>query len=271
MRNKLTFLSACGSAGIWLIAATIGALPAAAQEGATCGITVHPDGHMLDLGPCPGHPEPRIHYGAVAISPSTLIMGGSHGQASQGDAVQAALQNCRSNGGKDCVVPYWADTGCVALATTPSSPGAWGAGLANDRSGAAAKALNQCILHGGKGCAVRVTPCGGDDRRWSSPLPLPAGDKPGSVDSNLVGVWEFSVNPGRWLLEIGPNGTYTFLSEAADGALTNMGTFTANNGRWTMHATSLTWDDTGTYTYQRPETLTLTGNLGPGTWYRLRQ
>lgn len=206
----------------------------------------------------------------MAISPSTLIMGTSHGEVSQRDAEQAALQNCRSNGGRDCVVKYWAGTECMALASTPSSPGAWGAGLADDRSGAAAAALNQCIIHGGKACAVRVTPCGYDDRRWPSPFPLPAGGQPGSVDYNLVGVWELWVNPGRWLLEIGSNGTYTFQSEAGDGGQPHMGTFTTKNGRWTLHATSLTWDDGGTYQYQTPETLILTGKLGPGTWHRVR-
>jgi hypothetical protein len=77
------------------------------------------------------------------------------------------------------------------------------------------------------------------------------------------------INPGYWVLEIGRNGTYTFHSEAADGAATNMGTFTANNGRWIMHATSLTSDDAGTYKYQTPGTLTMTGKLGTGTWQRI--
>jgi hypothetical protein len=258
-------------AGVWLIVATIGGRPAAAQDGVTCGVTYGPDGNMINLGACGHQPVPQVHYGAVAISPTTLIMGSSHGRNSQSDAEQAALQLCRSNGGKDCAVPYWVGTQCTALASTGNvtGPGAWGAGLGQDRAGAAAAALTQCKLHGGKTCAVRVTPCGGDDVRWPSPFPLPPGDQPGSVESNLVGVWEFFINPGRWLLEIGRNGTYTFQSEAADGAAANMGTFTANNGRWTMHATSLTSDDGGTYKYQAPGTLIMTGKLGTGTWRRI--
>ncbi len=55
-------------------------------------------------------PVPIVHYAAVAISPTTLIMGSSHGRNSQNDAEQAALQLCRSNGGKDCVGLYTAGT-----------------------------------------------------------------------------------------------------------------------------------------------------------------
>jgi hypothetical protein len=75
---------------------------------------------------------------------------------SRDDAAQAALQNCRSNGGKDSVVPYWVGTQCAALATTGNitGPGAWGAGVGENRSSAAAAALSQCKLHGAKTCAV---------------------------------------------------------------------------------------------------------------------
>lgn len=48
-----------------------------------------------------------------------------------------------------------------------------------------------------------------------------------------------------------------------------MGTFTANNGRYVMHATTLDWDDTGTYKYQTPGTLVMTGKLGTGAWQRV--
>ena len=36
-----------------------------------------------------------------------------------------------------------------------------------------------------------------------------------------------------------------------------------------MHSTNLTWDDTGTYRYQTPKTLVMTGKLGTGTWQRV--
>jgi Domain of unknown function (DUF4189) len=126
---------------------------------------------------------------AMAISPSTLSTAGSHGQRSQSDAEQQALQSCRSTGSKDCVVAYWARNECVALATTARTPGTYGAAYAPGRSGAAAAALAQCISHGGQGCFVRATPCAGDDERWPSPLPLLPGNQPGSVDPNWVGTW----------------------------------------------------------------------------------
>lgn len=167
-------------AGVWLIAAAIGGGPAAAQDGVTCGVTYGPDGNMINLGPCPcpgsgpcPGPQPRpVHYGAVAVSPSSLSTAASHGQVSQSDAERQALQSCRSSGSKDCVVAYWARNACLGLATSTRTPGANGAASAPDRSGAAAAALAQCISRGGQGCFVRVTPCAG--RRCAMALPSPA-------------------------------------------------------------------------------------------------
>jgi hypothetical protein len=116
---------------------------------------------------------------------------------------------------------------------------------------------------------VRLAPCGDDDVRWSSPLPLPPGNQPGSVDPNLVGTWELLINPGFWVWQIGRNGTYTFQSQAADGAPSHMGTFTASNGHYTLHATNMSIDDVGTYKYQAPGTLVATGRLGTGIWRRV--
>jgi hypothetical protein len=257
-----------------LIAAIIGVRPTAAQDGVTSGITYGPDGNMINLGACGNSPAvPQIHYGAVAISPSTLNVGGSHGEGSRNDAIQKALPNCRRGGAKDCTVPQSAGDGCAAVATTanpPGVPGAWGADIGRDRAtaAAAAAALSQCQLHG-KGCVVRVALCGGDDVRWSSPLPLPVGDHPGSVDSRLVGTWALLRNPGYWLWKIGPAGTYTFYSEAPDGAPTNTGTFAAKDGHYTMHLLSMTADDVGTYQYQAPGTLVAAGKLGTGNWQRV--
>jgi hypothetical protein len=257
-------------AAVLMIAVTIGGRPTTAQEGVTCGVTYGPDGNMINLGFCGNQPRQVIHYAAVAISASTLNMGSSHGQNSQGDAEGQALQICRSSGSKDCVVAYWArNDWCVALATSARVPGAYGAALAQDRSSAAASALSQCTSRGGKGCTVRVTPCGYDDVRWPSPLPLPPGNQPRSVDPNLLGTWSHLINPGYWVLEIGPNGTYTFNSEAGDGVPPTMGTFTASNGHYIMHSTNMPWDDVGTYNYQAPRTLVMTGKLGTGTWQRI--
>ena len=45
-----------------------------------------------------------VHYAAVAISPTTMTEGASHGQNSQSSPEQTALQNCHRNGATDCQV-----------------------------------------------------------------------------------------------------------------------------------------------------------------------
>lgn len=259
-------------AGVCLIAAILGARLAPAQQipaidGETCGLTQNEDGLLLNLGPCPSQQGP-VYFAAVAISASTLNMGGAHGQRSQDDADQKAFRTCASNGSRDCIA-YWARNECVALATAARVPGAWGAAASLDRASAAAGALAQCVSHGGQGCAVKVSPCAGDDVRWSSPLPLPPGNRPGSVDPHLVGLWALLINPGYWIWQIGPDGTYTFHSEAADNVPSHMGTFAANNGHYTMQATNMAGGDAGTYTYQAPGTLVTHGQHGTGTWHRI--
>lgn len=253
------------SVGIWLIAIAVDEPPAKAQDGVTCGITVGPDGNMINLGPCRNTPGHADLYGAVAISPSTHDRAASHGQNSQSAAERQALQLC---GRKDCEIVYWVRNSCAALAVSYRLPGPYGAAMASDRAEAASKALAQCTSRGGQRCSVQLTPCAGDDARWSSPLPLPPGDHPGSVDPKLVGTWKHLVNPGYWVLQIGPDGSFAFHSEALDGAAPTMGTFSASNGVWTMHATNLAWDDKGTYRYVTSGEFEMTGRLGPGTWQR---
>ena len=253
-------------AGAWLVAMAIGCRPAAAQDGVTCGITYGPDGNMINLGPCRNTPGQADRYGAVAISPSTHNTAASHGQGSQSEAERQALHSC---GSKDCEIAYWVRNSCAALAVSYHVPGPYGAAMASDRAEAASKALAQCTSRGGQRCSVQLTPCAGDDARWPSPLPLPPGDHPGSVDPKLVGTWQHSINPGNWVLQIGPNGSFAFDSEAADGAAPTMGTFSASKGRWVMHATNLAWDDTGTYQYKTSGEFEMTGRLGTGTWQRI--
>ncbi len=257
------------AAGALLIVAAASGRPSAAQEGVTCGITYGPDGNMINLGACGNQPGQATYFAAVAISASTLNMGSSHGQSSQGNAEQQAMQICQSSGSKDCAIAYWARNECVALATTAHVPGTYGAAFALDRASAAAAALAQCTSRGGKGCTVRVTPCAGDDVKWPSPLPLPPGSQPGSVDPNLVGIWALTINPGYWVWEIGRNGTYTFHSEAMDGAPSHMGTFTASNGKYSMRSTNMDGADAGTYKYTAPGTLMTIGPHGTGPWHRI--
>lgn len=76
------------------------------------------------------------------------------------------------------------------------------------------------------------------------------------------------MNPGRWVWEIGPHGTYEFHSEAPDGAASHAGTFSAKDGRWSLQATS-GYTDGGAYNFQSPGNLVATGRLGTGMWHRI--
>jgi hypothetical protein len=83
-------------------------------------------------------------------------------------------------------------------------------------------------------------------------------------------MWELTVPSGAWVLEIHPDGSYQFHSEAQDGAPTHAGTFSASNGVWKLVATTglpgLT--DGGVYSVSSPDVWSATGHLGTGVWHR---
>lgn len=155
----------------------------------------------------------------------------------------------------------------MALAISYSDK-AWGYDSGANRLAAASNALAQCRKFGGKNCVLIVAPCGDDDVRWSSPLPLPQGVTGGKVDGTLVGTWIMDRNPGQWVWRVAANGTYEFHSEAPDNTPSNNGTLTADSGHYTLHAISLTWDDVGTYIVQNRNVVVATGKLGTGIWKR---
>ncbi len=218
-------------------------------------------------------------FAAVAISAATGMSGSAHGQTSKDAAEKLAMANCAAIGGKDCtLVKPGGQTTCIGLAVAVKSVsnGTYvncGYGFNADRGVAGAHALDECRSGGGgQDCVIRATPCAGDNPVWPSKLPLQAGAKPGSVDPNLVGTWELDINGptgGRWVWEIDADGTYQVHSEAFDGAQSNLGTFTAKDGHYTLHAYNITWDDAGTYTYQAPGTMIASGKLGTGTWHKI--
>lgn len=209
-----------------------------------------------------------VHYAAIAISPSTMIVGGSHGQNSLDDAEQTALQNCRRRHAQDCKAVTWAENACVSLAEDVANK-AYGFYAGPTRDQSAAGALAQCRSGHGQNCVTVTAPCAADDIRWSSPLPLPPGPAAASIDPNMVGTWELFINPGRWIWRVAPNGTYELHSEAMDNTPSNAGTFTATNGHYTLHALTMAWDDAGTYKVQSPGVVVATGKLGTGTWRRI--
>lgn len=209
-----------------------------------------------------------VHYAAVALSPTTMAAGASHGQNSQSSAEQSALQTCQRNGATDCQVLTWGENYCIGLAESFADK-EWGFYVGNTRDESAAGALARCQSSHGKNCVTVTAPCAADDVRWSSPLPLPPGGSTATVDPNMVGTWELFINPGRWVWRVAPNGTYELHSEAMDNTPSNAGTFSASNGHYTLHAITMSWDDTGTYKVQSPGVVVATGKLGTGTWKRI--
>ncbi len=218
--------------------------------------------------PAGGQQRIVVHYAAVALSPTTMTAGASHGQNSEGDAEQAALQVCRRAGATDCKVLTWGENYCIGLAESYAEK-AYGFYVGSTRDVSAAGALAGCQSDHGKNCVTVTAPCAGDDIRWSSPLPLPPGASAATIDPNMVGTWELFINPGRWIWRVAPNGTYELHSEAMDSTPSNAGTLTASNGRYTLHAITTTWDDAGTYKVQSPGVVVATGKLGTGTWKRI--
>lgn len=216
-------------------------------------------------------------YVALAISKATPKAGVAHGQTSKSAAEQLALANCKAAGANDCSIAQSQENTCLGFATSVTKTATYtktdvGAGADPDRTKAGNFALQGCRETGGQQCEVRVSACSSDNPAYPSRLPLPAGGKAGSVDSNWVGTWQIDINGqngGRWIWQISVNGTYELHSEAFDGTPANVGTFSASGGRYTLHATNIDWDDAGTYFNQAPGTMVATGKLGTGTWHKI--
>jgi hypothetical protein len=209
---------------------------------------------------------------AAAVSPAKLDYGAAHAITSQANAESIALKECQaSSGATDCKIAVSGSGECVALATTPGSSAAkhYGSGQGPTREGVAAEALAECMKESGSACFVVLALCSSDDPRWASPLPLPPGGKPGSVDPALVGLWKLNAGSGIWVWQISANGTYQFHGEALDSTGPHAGIFTASNGKYTLHAINTNWNDQGTYTMQGSAAVSMTGKLGTGTWVRI--
>jgi hypothetical protein len=239
------------------------ALRAGAAVGAGIGLVV------AAINPRPAGAQ-MLGFAAVAVSPTTLANGSSAGTSSPGGVGLSAIQGCQAAGAKDCKVVYSVVNQCVALAEK-LNPNTYAYGVGATREAAAIDALAACQKQGKSGveCWTMQAPCSGDDTRWASPLPLPPGAKPGSVDPALVGLWKFNVSSGIWVWQISANGTYTFHSEATDKVQPHDGMFTASNGKYTLHSDTTIWDDQGSYAMQGSTATLMTGKLGTGTWHRI--
>ncbi len=88
-----------------------------------------------------------------------------------------------------------------------------------------------------------------------------------TIDVAVVGSYDFTVPGGRWRLTIAGDGTYSFVNEAGGTAPSHSGTFSTNNGEWSMQATTMELADGGTYRVA-PAGVELTGNRGAWYWSR---
>jgi len=93
---------------------------------------------------------------------------------------------------------------------------------------------------------------------------------PVGVDSKVVGTWELMVGTSRWVWEIHQNGTYDFHAEGPGAVTAHSGTFAASAGHYTLSATTMQWNDNGTYRLSGNDTLIVTGQLRTGTWQRVQ-
>ena len=220
-------------------------------------------------------------YAAAATSSRKASAGVSHGQPTQSAADQAAMANCKALGATDCESAGHAQNSCMGIAvhfvrlnaTTTKTD--FGYGYDPNRAIAGTQALSNCKnTAGGQNCTLLVAPCASDNPAYPARLPQPAAGQSGSVDPNLVGTWQIDIgqpSTGRWLWQVTANGTYELHSEAFDGTPTNAGTLSARDGFYTLHAINITWDDSGTYSFQPPGTLVAAGKLGTGTWHKIAQ
>ena len=160
-----------------LAASAIVALPAAAQEGATCGIIVTPDGTTQNWGPCPNQntqqqPSQPDLWGAIAWSKSTGGWGVSWKFSTQQAAKDYAMGQCAKSGAKDCAVnTLIANNLCTSLAISQPEK-VFGIGLSGVTDFATTVATYNCQHTGGRSCKIVSTFCADGVTRV---MPKPSG------------------------------------------------------------------------------------------------
>lgn len=105
-------------------------------------------------------------YGAIALSPSTLLWGQAYDFTTRQAAEEAALTYCFSNSGnpKDCAIQVWFQNACGSLALKPDSgkrDGAWGSAWGASRKTSEKAALHNCRKIAPEGCKIVKTICSG--------------------------------------------------------------------------------------------------------------
>jgi hypothetical protein len=158
---------------------------AAAQEGVTCGMVETPEGPQF-WGACPNQrnqrqaaPEPDV-WGAIAVSPSTMIYGTAWKFSSEQAAKDWALKDCAKKGPRDCHVAVSVADVCVALAISKSEKVAVTGGPTGANNFASGNAVLRCQRAGGHSCEIAIAFCadGIDHQVKSSGTSVPFGRRP---------------------------------------------------------------------------------------------
>ncbi|MGO3128235.1 MAG: DUF4189 domain-containing protein [Luteimonas sp.] len=96
--------------------------------------------------------QPRLSWGAFSISPTDQWSGSATGAATEEEASEAAMADCRRRGGTDCAVEFTYANQCVAVAAT-STNHAWSRGKSAED--VRSKALAAC----GTSCEIFYEDC----------------------------------------------------------------------------------------------------------------
>jgi serine/threonine-protein kinase len=98
---------------------------------------------------------PSRSYGAIAYSRSSGAYGYSHEHGNRASAEKAALKHCAEKA-RDCKAIVWFYNKCAEVAADGNVVG-WA--VDGDANRAAAKAVEQCIIQGGKKCEPKISHC----------------------------------------------------------------------------------------------------------------
>jgi hypothetical protein len=142
---------------------SMAAAPASGQDwhGTPNGCDYDQRGNRYCWGPSrPAAPPSPDVWGAVAVSPATLLYGNSWNYRTEKDAAQRALQECqKTQSGRDCKVVITVADVCVALAISkPEKIYAVGGptGAINYANG---NATLHCQRAGGRSCTIATALC----------------------------------------------------------------------------------------------------------------
>jgi hypothetical protein len=100
-------------------------------------------------------------FGAVATDPHLAILGSSKNMTSRKIAENAALSDCKSQGGQSCKLDGWYRNGCAAMV---AGHGGYSTSTAKDQDSAVKAAMKDCQAGGYTNCHVYYSDCSSPQR-----------------------------------------------------------------------------------------------------------